>query len=89
MNGTREYPSWGNDIDPEARAQMDAAMALPVAAAGALMPDAHVGYGLPIGGVLATDNAGIARGREELATPVARFMPRFVKMAPSGERPED
>src|SRR5690606_14917972 len=24
------------------------------AAAGALMPDAHVGYGLPIGGVLAT-----------------------------------
>ena len=27
--------------------------------AGALMPDAHVGYGLPIGGVLATDNAVI------------------------------
>jgi tRNA-splicing ligase RtcB len=32
---------------------------LPVAAAGALMPDAHVGYGLPIGGVLATHNAVI------------------------------
>ncbi len=32
---------------------------LPVAVAGALMPDAHVGYGLPIGGVLATDNAVI------------------------------
>ncbi len=30
---------------------------LPVAVAGALMPDAHQGYGLPIGGVLATDNA--------------------------------
>jgi tRNA-splicing ligase RtcB len=30
-----------------------------VAVAGALMPDAHVGYGLPIGGVLATDNAVI------------------------------
>ncbi|MDQ3624226.1 MAG: RtcB family protein, partial [Verrucomicrobiota bacterium] len=29
------------------------------AVAGALMPDAHVGYGLPIGGVLATDNAVI------------------------------
>jgi len=28
-------------------------------AAGALMPDAHVGYGLPIGGVLATDDAVI------------------------------
>ena len=35
------------------------ACALPVAVAGALMPDAHVGYGLPIGGVLATDNAVI------------------------------
>ena len=32
-------------------------MRLPVAVAGALMPDAHVGYGLPIGGVLATDAA--------------------------------
>ncbi len=32
---------------------------LPVAVAGALMPDAHPGYGLPIGGVLATDNAVI------------------------------
>ncbi|MEY2429261.1 MAG: hypothetical protein QOJ40_2146, partial [Verrucomicrobiota bacterium] len=29
------------------------------AVAGALMPDAHVGYGLPIGGVLATENAVI------------------------------
>jgi len=27
--------------------------------AGALMADAHVGYGLPIGGVLATENAVI------------------------------
>ena len=35
------------------------ACALPVAVAGALMPDAHVGYGLPIGGVLATENAVI------------------------------
>ena len=35
------------------------ACALPVSVAGALMPDAHVGYGLPIGGVLATDNAVI------------------------------
>jgi tRNA-splicing ligase RtcB len=41
---------------------MDAAIALPIALAGALMPDAHVGYGLPIGGVLATDNAVIPYG---------------------------
>jgi tRNA-splicing ligase RtcB (3'-phosphate/5'-hydroxy nucleic acid ligase) len=59
---TRSYPSWGDDIAPEARAQMDAALALPVALAGALMPDAHMGYGLPIGGVLATDNAVIPYG---------------------------
>jgi tRNA-splicing ligase RtcB (3'-phosphate/5'-hydroxy nucleic acid ligase) len=39
--------------------QMANACALPVAVAGALMPDAHVGYGLPIGGVLATENAVI------------------------------
>ncbi len=36
--------------------QMDLAMSLPIAEKGALMPDAHVGYGLPIGGVLATKN---------------------------------
>jgi len=55
-----EYPAWGREnIDDEAMAQMDNAMRLPVSVAGALMPDAHVGYGLPIGGVLATDNAVI------------------------------
>jgi tRNA-splicing ligase RtcB (3'-phosphate/5'-hydroxy nucleic acid ligase) len=55
-----QYSVWGEEhIDSEARKQMDNAMRLPVSAAGALMPDAHVGYGLPIGGVLATDNAVI------------------------------
>ncbi len=54
------YPVWGREqIDPEALAQMNNAMRLPVSVAGALMPDAHVGYGLPIGGVLATDNVVI------------------------------
>jgi tRNA-splicing ligase RtcB len=54
------YKIWGNEyIESESRAQMDNAMRLPVSVAGALMPDAHVGYGLPIGGVLATDNAVI------------------------------
>ncbi|MCS6904037.1 MAG: RtcB family protein [Bacteroidia bacterium] len=43
------------DIDPAAIEQMENAMRLPIAITGALMPDAHVGYGLPIGGVLATD----------------------------------
>lgn len=38
---------------------MDNALRLPVSVAGALMPDAHVGYGLPIGGVLATESTVI------------------------------
>ncbi|HZU13597.1 MAG TPA: RtcB family protein [Chloroflexota bacterium] len=54
------YGVWGpSQIDAAAIAQMDDAMRLPVSAAGALMPDAHVGYGLPIGGVLATEDAVI------------------------------
>jgi tRNA-splicing ligase RtcB len=54
------YPVWGKaQIDPGAIAQMDNAMRLPISVAGALMPDAHVGYGLPIGGVLATEGAVI------------------------------
>ncbi len=50
---------WGSDIDPAAIEQMQNACRLPISVQGALMPDAHVGYGLPIGGVLATDNAVI------------------------------
>lgn len=54
------YPIWGREnIDDQSLAQMDNAMRLPISVAGALMPDAHVGYGLPIGGVLATENAVI------------------------------
>jgi tRNA-splicing ligase RtcB len=54
------YGVWGAPlIHAEARRQMDDAMRLPVSVAGALMPDAHVGYGLPVGGVLATDHAVI------------------------------
>ena len=49
-------------IEAGAREQMNIAMKLPVTAAGALMPDAHQGYGLPIGGVLATRNAIIPYG---------------------------
>jgi tRNA-splicing ligase RtcB (3'-phosphate/5'-hydroxy nucleic acid ligase) len=53
------YKVWGEGIDESAYEQIRAAVRLPVAVAGALMPDAHVGYGLPIGGVLATENAVI------------------------------
>ena len=53
------WRQWGEGLEADAVKQMANACALPVAVAGALMPDAHVGYGLPIGGVLATDNAVI------------------------------
>jgi len=53
------YRIWGSGLEPDAVKQMTNACRLPVSVAGALMPDAHVGYGLPIGGVLATQDAVI------------------------------
>ncbi|OHE81134.1 MAG: RNA-splicing ligase RtcB [Verrucomicrobia bacterium RIFCSPLOWO2_12_FULL_64_8] len=53
------WRQWGADLDEQSVRQMRDACALPVSVRGALMPDAHVGYGLPIGGVLATDRAVI------------------------------
>jgi tRNA-splicing ligase RtcB len=53
------WKHWGTGLEPEAMNQMGRACQLPVSVAGALMPDAHVGYGLPIGGVLATEGAVI------------------------------
>lgn len=51
----KPFPIWGKEgIDQASIDQMNQAMSLPITVAGALMPDAHVGYGLPIGGVLAT-----------------------------------
>lgn len=53
-----DYNTFGVEhIEEGAIKQMEVASRLPVSVAGALMPDAHHGYGLPIGGVLATDNA--------------------------------
>ncbi|HEV7222822.1 MAG TPA: RtcB family protein [Pirellulales bacterium] len=52
------YRTWGDSgIEPDSHVQMRQACALPMAVGAALMPDAHVGYGLPIGGVLALENA--------------------------------
>lgn len=57
------FSAYGLDhIEEGARKQMEVAMQLPVTVAGALMPDAHQGYGLPIGGVLATKDAIIPYG---------------------------
>ena len=49
-------------IEEGALTQMHVAAKLLISVAGALMPDAHQGYGLPIGGVLATENAVIPYG---------------------------
>ena len=59
----KEFVVYGQEnIDEGAVKQMNIAMRLPVTVAGALMPDAHQGYGLPIGGVLAAKNAVIPYG---------------------------
>src|SRR5204863_3412073 len=54
------YQIWGDNLEATAVQQLQNACKLPVAVSGALMPDAHVGYGLPIGGVLATNDAVIS-----------------------------
>lgn len=54
------YRTWGEEgIDEQSHAQMRDACRLPCARSAALMPDAHVGYGLPIGGVLGCEGAVI------------------------------
>ena len=51
-----DYRTWGTQIDDGAHQQMRNACQIPAAVGAALMPDAHIGYGLPIGGVLATQD---------------------------------
>ena len=64
LNATRApFTIFGEEeIQKSAKDQLYTALKLPVAKAGALMPDGHHGYGLPIGGVLATENAVIPYG---------------------------
>ncbi|MEO0470912.1 MAG: RtcB family protein, partial [Bacteroidota bacterium] len=48
----KAYEVYGPEgIEAAALRQIDTAMRLPITRAGALMADAHYGYGLPIGGV--------------------------------------
>ena len=59
----KTYKAYGLEgIEPGAVEQMNIASRLPVTIEAALMPDAHQGYGLPIGGVLATENEVIPYG---------------------------
>ena len=52
-----EHVIFAEDLEEGALAQFNNASRLMPARKSALMPDAHQGYGLPIGGVLALDNA--------------------------------
>jgi tRNA-splicing ligase RtcB len=50
----------GSDlIESKAKEQMESGMRLPVTVAGALLPDSHLGYSVPIGSVLASENVVI------------------------------
>src|SRR5262249_19098536 len=53
------FRQWGSDLEPTAVEQLRNACSLPGGGRGARRPDAPQGYGLPIGGVLATRNAVI------------------------------
>ena len=53
------FKMWGTNLDPNCIKQMENACQLPISVAGAMMSDSHVGYGIGIGGVLATNNAVI------------------------------
>jgi tRNA-splicing ligase RtcB (3'-phosphate/5'-hydroxy nucleic acid ligase) len=46
---------YAEHVEPEAMRQFESAMEQPFSVQGALMPDAHTGYSLPIGAVVATD----------------------------------
>ena len=72
-------------IKSNAYQQMQTAMKLPVAKKAALMPDSHLGYGLPIGGVLATEQAIIpyAIGMDigcRMSLTIYEITERFFKM---------
>jgi len=55
LNTDKPYTIFAEYIEKSALEQFESAMQQPFTIRGALMPDAHVGYSLPIGAVVATD----------------------------------
>lgn len=51
----KPHKIYAENLEPSALDQFNSAMELDCVVAGALMPDAHTGYSLPIGAVVATD----------------------------------
>ncbi len=66
--GDKDTPSGAADIEPGAYAQLQLALRLPIAERGALLPDAHQGYALPIGGVFRSYNS-VAPGHSAASEP--------------------
>ncbi len=57
MIQNKGYKIWTDDVEPSAMAQIINVSQLPFLFKHmAVMPDVHMGYGMPIGGVLATEN---------------------------------
>jgi tRNA-splicing ligase RtcB len=61
-----KYRQWGEGLEHDAVMQMEKACLLPISVAGALMPDAHIGYGRPIGGELAASASLRARAASQI-----------------------
>lgn len=55
INTDKPYRIFAEVLEQEALNQFESAMQQPFSVRGALMPDAHAGYSLPIGAVVATD----------------------------------
>ncbi|HQW58452.1 MAG TPA: RtcB family protein [Gammaproteobacteria bacterium] len=55
INTNKPYHIFAEAIEQEALNQFESAMQQPCVVRGALMPDAHAGYSLPIGAVVATE----------------------------------
>lgn len=51
----KEHKIYSDTIDPKALHQFYEALGMSFSVKGALMADAHAGYAMPIGGVVATE----------------------------------
>ena len=86
------YGVWGPDLIEEGTtAQMEGAMRLPVSIGGALMPDAHLGYGLPVGGVLAgsasiSTTSAPSEAALRMACSKSKRPSRYAPATPTGAR---
>lgn len=56
LDSDKPYTIFADEIEEGALKQFESALSMPYAVQGALMPDAHLGYSLPIGAVIATHN---------------------------------